>query len=240
LTGKDPQQNSGIGTLQEMSLHAALKDWYAQPVDALEVPVGGYLIDIVRGSWLVEIQTANFTAIKKKLKALLPDYRVRLVHPIAQDRWIKRVNRDNQFISRRKSPKHGRLEEVFTELVRLPNLVCHPNFYLEVLLIKEEVIWRDDGQGSWRRKGWSVADRRLVEVVEATQLDKPEQYAAMLPSNLSRPFTNQELSRQLGLSRRLAEKMTYCLRKMNLLELVGKKGRHNLYSEPDEGKRGLI
>lgn len=240
LKGKNPQQNNGIGTLQEMSLHAALKDWYAKPGDAIEVPVNGYLIDIVRGSWLVEIQTANFTAIKKKLKALLPDYKIKIVYPIAQDRWIQRVTEENQHITRRKSPKHGRLEEIFTELVRLPDLACHPNFYLEVLLIKDVVVWRDDGQGSWRRKGWSVADRRLIEVVDAIQLDQPEDYAAMLPPDLSQPFTNLELSEHLGLRRKLAEKMTYCLRKMGLLEVVGKKGRHNLYSEPDKVKPGLI
>jgi hypothetical protein len=189
---------------------------------------------------LVEIQTTNFTAFKPKLKVLLPDYRVRIVHPIAQDRWIQRVTEDNQHITRRKSPKHGRLEEVFTELVRLPVLACHPNFYLEVLLIKDEVVWRDDGRGSWRRKGWSVADRRLIEVVEAIQLDQPEHYAAMLPPDLSRPFTNLELSEHLNLRRRLAEKMTYCLRKMGLLEVVGKKSRHNLYSEPGKVEPGLI
>lgn len=225
------KQNNGIGTLQEKSLHTALKSWYAGPGDALEVPVSGYHIDIVRGTWLVEIQTANFTALKTKLKALLPDYRVRIVYPIALERWIQRVSEDNQLITRRKSPKQGRIEEVFTELVRLPDLACHPNFYLEVLLIKEEVVWRDDGQGSWRRKGWSVADRRLIEVVDAIRFDKPEQYAALIPSDLIRPFTNLELSEHLGLRRSLAEKMTYCLRKMTLLDLVGKQGRHNLYSE---------
>lgn len=224
--------NNGIGTLQEMSLHAALKSWYAEPGDSLEVPVSGYQIDIVRGPWLVEIQTANFTAIKIKLKTLLVDHKVRIVHPIALERWIKRVTRDNQFITRRKSPKHGRFEDVFSELVRLPDLACHPNFFLEVLLIKEEVVWRDDGQGSWRRKGWSVADRRLLDVVDAIQLDEPEQYARFLPADLTRPFTNLELSEHLGLKRRLAERMTYCLRKMVLLEMVGKRGRQNLYSEP--------
>lgn len=231
-TGMSSQRNKEIGTLQEMSLHAALKSWYAQPGDALEVPVGGYLIDIVRGSWLVEIQTANFTAIKGKLKALLRDYQVKIVHPIPLERWIQRVSKDNQFISRRKSPKRGRIEEVFSELVRLPTLACNPNFFLEVLLIREEVIWRDDGQGSWRRKGWSVADRRLIDVVDAIQFKDTEQYVTMLPSDLPRPFTNLELSEHLGMRRNLAGKMTYCLRKMDLLELVGKRGRQNLYSEP--------
>jgi hypothetical protein len=37
-----------IGTLMETSLHAALKEWYAQPGDRTEVPMDGYVIDLVR------------------------------------------------------------------------------------------------------------------------------------------------------------------------------------------------
>ena len=64
----------GIGTLQENSLHAALKTWYAQPGDQLECKVDGYVIDLVRGDLLVEVQTANFSAIKRKLLKLLEIY----------------------------------------------------------------------------------------------------------------------------------------------------------------------
>lgn len=44
------QAQSGIGTLNEKPLHAALKGWYARPGDRFEVPVDGYLVDIVRGA----------------------------------------------------------------------------------------------------------------------------------------------------------------------------------------------
>jgi hypothetical protein len=128
--------------------------------------VDGYYIDIVHGGLLIEIQTGNFTALKRKLARLLVNHRVCVVYPIAQERWVRRITAEGQQISRRKSPKKGRIEELFVELVRLPHLVSHPNFSLKALLIQEEVIWRDDGQGSWRRKGWSVADRLLLDVVE--------------------------------------------------------------------------
>lgn len=39
---------SGIGLLNEKSLHASLKQWYAQPGDRFEVAVDGFVIDIVR------------------------------------------------------------------------------------------------------------------------------------------------------------------------------------------------
>ena len=56
-----------ISTLNEKSLHAALKEWYARRGDRLEVSVDGFLVDIVRPrrgkrarDLLVEIQTGNF------------------------------------------------------------------------------------------------------------------------------------------------------------------------------------
>ena len=83
-----------IGTYQEKSLHAALKDWHAAPGDKTEQPVDGYVVDLVRGEELIEIQTRNFAAIKRKLAALLERHAVRLVHPIPARKWIVRLDRD--------------------------------------------------------------------------------------------------------------------------------------------------
>jgi len=70
----------GIGLLNEGPLHAALKRWYAQPGDRFELPVEGFVIDIVRGDLLLEIQTGNVASIKAKLTRLVGSHRVRLVY----------------------------------------------------------------------------------------------------------------------------------------------------------------
>ncbi|MHA1257030.1 MAG: hypothetical protein ACTSPS_15680 [Promethearchaeota archaeon] len=49
-----------IGTLKEKSLHAELKNWLKLPGDKIESPVDGYIIDIVRGELLIEIQIPNW------------------------------------------------------------------------------------------------------------------------------------------------------------------------------------
>ena len=233
-----------IGTLQETSLHHELKNWCARPGDRLEVVVDGYEIDVVGQDRLIEVQTGNFGAMKGKLKALLPDHQVQLVYPIARERWVCRVDRRDRPVSRRKSPKRGRMEDLFGELMRLPEEAVHENFSLRVLLTQEEVVWRDDGRGSWRRKGWSVADRRLLAVVDERLFEDVEAYLSLLPAELPAPFTNKELAESLKLQRPQATKMTYCLRRMGLLEQVGKRGRFNLYQvwrNPEEcatGKAG--
>ena len=62
---------STIGELRERSLHAGLKSWYALPRDRIEVPLEGYVIDLVRRGTLIEIQTRGFGKLKRKLTRLV-------------------------------------------------------------------------------------------------------------------------------------------------------------------------
>jgi hypothetical protein len=220
---------NGIGTHHETSLHAALKAWYAHEGDRIEASVDGYIIDVVRGDLLIEIQTRGFAALTDKLTALLEEHPVRLVHPIARERWIVRLNADGAALGRRKSPKRGRVEHLFAELVRFPALIRHPGFTLEVLLTREEEMRCDDGRGSWRRKGWSIVDRRLIAVDERIRLESAGDLRALLPAGLPQPFTTLDLAEGLGVPRRLAQQMTYCLRAMGAIEAVGRKGRTRFY-----------
>ncbi len=217
-----------IGALAETSLHADLKVWYAQVGDLLEAPIAGFVIDIVRGERLIEIQTGNFAAIRRKLQRLLDLHPITLIHPIARERWIVRQTAAGETLARRKSPARGRVEDIFWELVRIPGLLAHPNLTLEVLLIQEEQIWRDDGQGSWRRKHWSIYDRRLLGVLEWATFAVPTDLLVLLPSDLPQPFTNQDLATALSCRPALAQKMTYCLRQLGVVEQVGKRGNSGL------------
>jgi hypothetical protein len=214
-----------IGTLQERSLHASLKDLYMDDGTKTEVSIDGFVIDVVKGDLLIEIQTRNFAAIKSKLKSLLKNHCVRLVYPLAKKKWVVKESPDGKKqLSRRRSPKKCGFEDIFDELVRIPNLVSHSNFSIEVILIEEEEIRRNDGKGSWRRRGWSIVDRRLVEVLDRRLYEIPSDFLHFIPESLEKPFTNSDLIEYLGISRKLGQRLTYCLRKMNALREVGKKG----------------
>lgn len=232
---------STIGTLRETSLHAALKAWYARPGDALEASVEGYQIDLRRGPHLIEIQTRNFAALKSKLTRLVEGHLVRLVHPIAQEKWIVRLERDGATpLTRRKSPKRGRVDQLFVELVSFPELVAHPNFTLEILMTREEEILRPAGRGngrraSWRRKGWQICDRRLLGVVEQVVLASPVDFHRFLPETLPRSFTSRDLATTANQPLYLTQKITYCLRKMGVIESAGKRGGAMLYTHEKPG-----
>ncbi len=213
----------GIGLLNEKPLHASLKQWYARPGDRFEVPVDGFVIDIVRDDLLIEIQTRNFSSINSKLRKLTRSYEVRLVYPVVQEKWIVRDDG-----VRRKSPKRGRLEDLFWELVSIPQLLSHPNFSLEVLLIKAEEVRRYEVKRRWRRKGWVVEGRRLVDVMDRRLFGKSADWLAFVPDELQ-SFTTKDLATVGDTRRELAQKMAYCLREARMIELIGRQGRANLY-----------
>jgi hypothetical protein len=224
---------TGIGLLNEKPLHASLKQWYAQPGDRLEVPVDGFVIDIVRDDLLIEIQTRNFASINAKLCKLTRSYEVRLVYPVIQEKWIIRTAAGKRGITvRRKSPKRGRLEDLFWELVSIPQLLSHPNFSLEVLMITAEEVRRYDGKRRWRSKGWVIEGRRLLDVLDRRVFGASADWLAFVPNGLQ-SFTTKDLATLANTRRDLAQKMAYCLRQARMIDLIGKQGRANLYRVAD-------
>jgi hypothetical protein len=217
--------------MTEYSLHAQIKEWYSVPGDEVEVKVDDFVVDVVKNNLLVEIQTRNLSAIKKKLGKLLLTNQVRLVYPIAKVKWIVYVSDSGDFVRKRRSPKKGKTVDLFVEMVHLSELVKNQNFSFEVLLIEEEELRCNDGKGSWRRKGISIKDRKLLKVFDRVIFENKNDFLKILPDNLGATFTNKGLAKQMGLSIRLAQKITYCLRKMNVLTVVGKKRRELLFKE---------
>ena len=221
----------GIGLLNEKALHASLKQWYARPGDRLEVPVDGFVIDIVRDDLLIEIQTGNFASIKSKLTNLTRGHRVRLVYPIVQEKWIVRsATRNGKESLRRKSPKKGRMEDLFWELVSIPQLLSSPNFSLEVLMIRGEEVRRYNVKRRVR-KGWLIEGRRLLDVLDQHSFGHSADWLRLLPDGLE-SFTTSDLATHMNTRRDLAQKMAYCLREARMIELIGKRGRANLYRVP--------
>jgi hypothetical protein len=192
------------------------------------------VIDIVRDNLLLEIQTSNFSSIKSKLKDLVGVHRIRVIYPIAQEKWIVKLANDNSGeYTCRKSPKRGRVEDLFWEMVSFPQLLANPNFSLEVLMIREEEVRRHEGKRNWRRRGWITDERRLVEVVDQQMFEKPADWLALLPENLGESFTTGDLAKAMGIGRQLAQKIAYCLRMVRIIELIGRQGRSNKYKVAD-------
>jgi hypothetical protein len=209
---------------------------YAGPGGRTEEMVDGFVVDVVRDDELVEIQTASFASAARKLRRLVEDHRIALVYPIAVERWLLRVDADGVVTDRRRSPKRGRPLDVFEELVAFPELVAHPNFRLELLMIREEEVRGPVPAGARYRypREWWRLDRRLLDVVETIRVDTPADLLTLLPDGLPSPFTTADIVAASRRSKRLAMRSAYCLSKAGATVCVGRAGRLFKY-ERDAG-----
>jgi hypothetical protein len=211
--------------MNEFSLHSEIKKVYSLPGDQFEVKLDSYIVDIMRGDLVIEVQTKNFSALKEKLRVLTEKHQVRVVYLLPEKKWITYVTEDQVVLNKRKSPRKGRLTDMFRELVMIPHMIGEINFSLEVLLIDEEEIRCNDGKGSWRRRGASIKERRLLKVNDRILFQTKSDYLKILPESLNEVFTNRELAKLAKISVRTARQITYCLRKSSVIRLVGKNGR---------------
>ncbi len=217
--------------MNEYSLHSQVKTVCSLPGDQFEVKLGNYIVDILRGDLVIEVQTKNFSAIRQKLKMLTAQHRVRLVYPLAESKWITHVSKDDMVLKKRRSPRRGRLTDVFRELVRIPKMIGEENFSLEVLFIDEEEVRCADGRGSWRRRGVSTKDRRMLRVNGRVLFQNKADYLRLLPDSLNTVFTNRELAKSANITIRTAQQITYCLRKSDIIRITQKKGKKLVFQK---------
>ncbi len=216
----------------ETSLHRQLKEHYAGEGAAVEERVGRYRIDVVVGKELVEIQLGALSAIRDKVAALVKRHRVRVVKPIIVDKQlVKRRRRGGAVVSRRRSPKHGSVVDLFDELVHFTRVFPHRRLTLEVPLVEIEE-WRYPGHGRrrWRRPGDCVVeDQHLVRVADVATFRTAADLCRLLPAGLPRPFHTGHLADGLSVGRWLAQRMAYCLREMGAIQSVGRERGAWLY-----------
>ena len=155
---------------------------------------------------MIEIQTRNFSSIKSKLTKLVHCHRVRSVYPIVQEKWIVRsATRHGREAIRRKSPKKGRMEDLFWELVSIPQLILNPNFSLEVLMIRGEEVRRYNEAKRRVRKRWLLEGRRLLDVLDQRSFGHSADWLRFLPDGLE-SFTTIDLASRMNTRRELAQR----------------------------------
>ena len=203
----------------------------AQPGDRLEVPLGRFVIDLVRADGeLVEVQTGGFGPLGAKLDALLDEHAFRIVYPIAAERRIVRVGEHGEVLSIRLSPRRATAVDVFDKLVTFPSLLGHPNLTIEVVLLREDHLRGPRPVANRRkRRTRDPGERRLVDVLSRVELRGPEDIVNLLGPLPLEPFSTRELASLLGCSLRLAQQTAYCLRILEIIESAGKRGRTPLH-----------
>lgn len=218
----------------ETSLHQRMKRMYADEESNVEQRIGRYIIDVVRGDELIEIQFSSLAAINRKIEALLQEHRVRVVKPLVlRKQLIRCAGKGERVVSRRKSPKQGQVFDLFDELIYFTRVFPHPNLTIEVPLIHiEEWTYPTPKIKKRRRrppKKFTVEDQRLVDVVETLELRKASDLVELIPGKLPANFDTADLAKAIDQPRWVAQKVAYCLRHMNAIRETGKKGNSILY-----------
>ena len=216
----------------ETSLHRDLKLLYAASQEDVEVRVGNFRVDALADGQLVEIQHAGLGSIRDKVEQLLVDHCVRVVKPIVGlKHLVKRKSTGGRVIDRRKSPRRGKLLNLFDDLVHFTRVFPHPNLTLEVLLVEIEE-WRYPGHGRrrrWRRRDHQVEDQKLVSILDSRSFQTAQDLLKLIPGPLPRRFDTADLAKSLQIPRHEAQKIAYCLRHTGAAVQRGKRGNALVY-----------
>jgi len=220
-------KNLKIGMENESSLHRSLKFRYALP-GKTETERAGFICDAIGSeNEAVEVQTGNFGALKKKLPALLKEGKVRLVYPVVVNKTIELYDNEGNLIHRKKSPKKGKAWDIFNELIYAPALVGMRGLIMEIMLVNAIERRRNDGKGSYHRKGISIEDRILENTIESIILKKKGDWQRFLP--LKGEITKKNLAAAARIQIFLAQRTLYVLEKAGIVKKIGKQARSWVY-----------
>lgn len=220
----------GVGTLNEKTIHAVLKNYYSPDTLYHEIKVGNYVADILIGHQILEIQTRNFNTMRKKLDAFLPNYDVTIVYPIAYIKWLCWINDETgEVSSKRKSPKKGTIYSIIPELYRLKNYLTHPNLHFILTFLNVEEYRLLNGWSHDKKRGSSRHDGIPTELIGEIHLHTLADYEQFLPCDLPSVFTTKDYQKHAKVSQRIAGTALNILYHLGLVVRTGKKGNAFLY-----------
>ncbi|GHV17880.1 hypothetical protein FACS189493_6320 [Spirochaetia bacterium] len=219
-----------IGTERESSLHRALKFRYAVSEDRTEALMGNYVCDGISDTGeIIEVQTGSFGPLKRKAPELAQMGKVRIVHPIIITKYIELTDAPGNILHRRKSPRKGSLWDLFKALIYAPELPRVQNITIELVLVDLVESRVQDGRGSWRRKGVSIADKRLENYLGSVLLSALRDYYQFIPFKKGEEFTVRDLGERAKIAPALAGKALYVLNKLEIVEKLYRKGNAQVY-----------
>lgn len=222
---------NGVGTLQEKTIHAVLKNYYEPDYSKQEQKVAGFVADIFTGNEIIEIQTRGFYKLRRKLEAFLPLYPVTIVYPVTHLKWLRWVNEETGEVSKpRKSPKVGSALAIFSELYRIKMFLPNDNLRFHIVLLDVEEYRLLNGWSKDKKKGSTRNDGIPTELHDIITLNTLSDFAQMLPAELPDAFTSADLKQTLRCSKALAGVTLNILAHIGVIHRTGKKGNSIIYS----------
>lgn len=224
------RERAGIGTLNEKTIHAALKNYYGGDYDQ-EAKIGGFYADIVTENGIYEIQTTNWGKLNKKLEVMLEACHVTVVYPFEQRTKTVTVSEASGEVLRKSGfRRNNSLTDFFLELYRIKGFLTNPNLTICIAeLDVERVNYVSEKTG--KRRGRGKYAKTPLALNREIYLEKPEDYLILLPEGikekLPKEFTLKEL--QALIKPTEASIAAEILGYMGITEKIGKMGNAELY-----------
>lgn len=224
------RERTSIGTLNEKTIHAALKNFFSEDFDQ-EAKIGGFYADIITENGIYEIQTANWAKLNKKLEVMLEACHVTVVYPFEQRTKTVTVSDTSGEVLRKSGfRKNNSLTDFFLELYRIKSFLTNPNLTICIAeLDVEKVNYVSEKTG--KRRGRGKFTKTPLALNREMYLEKPEDYFILLPEGikekLPEEFTLKEL--QAAINPTDASIAAEILGYVGIIERFGKRGNAELY-----------
>ena len=193
-----------ITTYMERSLHRSLKFHFCDDESKHEIKIGRHIADACDGKTIFEIQTGNFSPLRKKIQFYLEntDFDVVVVRPIAQNRKIFWIDEASGEIKKapRLSSKHENLASGIADLHYVNEFLGNPRLSFCFVLMEIDEIRLLDGYGKQKKIRATSVDRLAGEIYSLHYIKRFDDIAdTILPLLPDESFGREELSKSLQL-----------------------------------------
>lgn len=230
-TTLDTHQRYNIGTYKEKKLHIMLKRYFEEDPSYHEIPINGYIADICRDGVITEIETSGFSGLKPKLAAYLPEYKVRLVFPLAYAKYLSWIDPESgEISSRKKSPKKANAYTALFEMVRILPYVKNENLTILAPMLEIDEYRLLNGWSYDKKKGSNRYERIPTDLFEIIEFSSDADFIKYIPESCVTDFTLADFTKAAHIPSKEANGVVHVLMERGLLARTGKKGNSYLYA----------
>lgn len=227
---KAEHERYNIGTYKEKELHIILKKYFEPDSTYHEIKTNGFIADINRDGVITEIETSGFSGLRPKLGAYLPEYKVRLVYPLAEKKYVMWIDPDTSEISpRKKSPKKAGIYDLLYEMVYILPYIKDKNLTFVSPRLEVDEYRLLNGWSRDRKRGSTKYERMPTDILGFVEIATDDDFLAAIPEECAGEFTVPEFAKAAKIPRRQASGVVKVLAERGIVERTGKKGRAYLY-----------
>ncbi len=229
---EEERDTHAVGTLGEKPVHRTLK-YFVEPDRAHhEVKHQGFVVDVMNGDGIFEVQTRAFDRLAPKLEKLLPEQPVTVIYPIIKEKRLIWIDPENGGAEPpRKVSKKGKLSDFLPELSKIRAFIGNENLTFRIYVLTADEYRLLDGYGAEKKKRATKFTVIPTDILEIKEFKAVKDLRGLLPENLPDIFSARQFYSAIGMrGRRAYFALAFCM-EMGFIKRVGKSGKAYLYQK---------